>query len=250
MKIELNRIKDIQGYELGAQDGNLGKCRDFLFDDKDWVVRYIVADTRKWLPGRKVIISPISIGAADRSTHTLHIELTKKQIKEAPPLDADAPVSRRYERQFNKYYAWPPYWNGTLTWGPHPYPSLLRRPNQVRDVTEMPDEKSLLRSTQEVSGYTIQATDSNIGHVDDFIVEERTWIIRYLVLDTSNWIPGSKRVIVSPTWVDMVDWGRSSVVMKISSEQIKNSPEYDQSVQLTREYEKTIFDYYGFPYYW
>ena len=88
----LRSLKEIKGYVLGAQDGDIGRCSDFLFDDRDWTVRYIVADTKKWLPGRKVIISPMSIGDADASSRTLSVSLTRAQIKDAPPLDDDAPV--------------------------------------------------------------------------------------------------------------------------------------------------------------
>ena len=87
----LRSMKDIQGYVLGAQDGKIGLCSDFLIDDKDWTVRYIVADTHQWLPGRKVLISPISIGDADGTTRRLSVGLTKDQIKNSPPIDADVP---------------------------------------------------------------------------------------------------------------------------------------------------------------
>jgi uncharacterized protein YrrD len=256
MQRQLKSAKEILGYELGAQDGKIGKCHDFLFDDRDWVIRYIIADTRKWLPGRKVLISPISIGTADRTTHTLQVNLTRDQIKEAPPLDTDAPVSRHYENLFNQYYQWAHYWDGGLIWGPHSSPSLLQRPPELGEPTELgnidelPAEKTHLRSIEEVIGYQIQATDNDIGHVEDFIVEDETWMVRYLVVDTSNWLPGSKRVIVPPGWVDMVDWGRSAIVVKISSEQIEDSPEYDHSVPIDRDYEKKVFDFYGLPYYW
>jgi hypothetical protein len=91
----LRSMKDMQGYSLGALDGEIGRCNDFLFDDRAWVVRYIVADTRKWLPGRKVLLSPMAVGDASASTQRLNVVLTKDQIKASPPLDSDAPVSRR-----------------------------------------------------------------------------------------------------------------------------------------------------------
>ena len=123
----LRSMKDIQGYVLGAQDGEIGRCSDFLFDDKDWAVRYIVADTKKWLPGRKVLISPISIGDADGVSQTLNVGLTKEQIENSPPLETNAPVSRRYEVAFNKFFDWAHYWAGPSVWGEGLYPRLLQR---------------------------------------------------------------------------------------------------------------------------
>ena len=250
MKRGLMRVRDIQGYELAAKDGAIGRCSDLLFNDEDWVVRYVVADTRKWLPGRKVLISPISIDGTDSDHQLLAVGLTKKQIKGAPPLDSHAPVSRQYEMLYNKYYQWPAYWDGALTWGPHPLPRLLQRPEKIQMEKERADINDCLRSTTEVIGYEIQATDTDIGHVEDFIVEEESWIIRYLVVDTSNWLPGSKRVIIAPPWVDLLDWGRKAVVVKLPSEQIKNGPEYDQSRPIDREYEEAVHRYYNLPHYW
>ena len=112
------RLKDKLSAVFRPQDGEIGRCSDFLFDDRDWTVRYVVADTRMWLPGRKVLISPISIGNADASSRTLSVGLTRTQIKDAPPLDEDAPVSRRYEIAFNQYYNWAGYWGGPSVWGP------------------------------------------------------------------------------------------------------------------------------------
>ena len=242
--------KDIQGYVMGAQDGEIGRCGDFLFDDKDWAVRYIVASTNKWLPGRKVLISPISIGEADGTTRTLNVGLTKKQIKESPPLDSDAPVSRQFEIAFNKYYDWAHYWSGVSVWGPHPYPRLLKRAEEDNRVSTKTDVDLDLRSTKEVTGYTIQATDKDIGHVDDFIVDLESWVVRYLVIDTRNWMPASRKVLIAPGWVDRVDWKRRKVLVDLTVSQIEKSPEYDPSMPLNRSYETTLYDFYGRPYYW
>ena len=80
-----------------AEDGEIGRCKDFLFDDEKWTIRYMVADTRKWLPGRKVLISPMSLGAVDWSSRHFQVELTRRQVEDSPPLEEDAPVSRQYE---------------------------------------------------------------------------------------------------------------------------------------------------------
>jgi hypothetical protein len=246
----LKSIKEIQEYELWAQDGQIGRCSDFLFDDRSWAVRYIVADTGKWLPGRKVLISPISIGTALEVTNTLSVGLTKDQIKNSPPLDSDAPVSRQYEIIFNRYHNWGNYWEGPLTWGLHPYPRLLQRTEELYGKIATIEMQSHLRSTREVLGYSIRATDTSIGHIEDFIVDEDTWIIRYLVIDTSTWLPAGRKVIIPPTWAERVDWSDSSIIVGVSSETIKNSPGYNPAIPLDRDYEKVLYDFYSLPYYW
>ena len=87
-----------------------------------------------------------------------------------------------------------------------------------------------------MTGYHISATDGDIGHVEDFLVDEATWAIRYMVVDTSNWWSG-KKVLVSPEWIAGVDWNDSAVDVEMTREQIKNSPEYDPSAPLQRDYE-------------
>ena len=246
----LRSMKDIQGYVLGAQDGEIGQCSDFLFDDKDWAVRYIVADTKKWLPGRKVLISPISIGDADGVSQTLNVGLTKEQIKNAPPLETDAPVSRRYEAAFNRYFDWAHYWGGPSVWGEALFPRLLRRTEENRQAPDNFEDRTRLRSAREVIGYHIQAMDKDIGHIEDFIVDQNMWVIRYLIIDTSNWLPASKRVLVAPTWADRVDWAKRKVLIDLTSKQVKNSPEFDYSLPVNREYETILYDYYGRPHYW
>jgi hypothetical protein len=108
---------------------------------------------------------------------------------------------------------------------------------------------SHLRSTTEVDGYHIEATDGEIGHVKDFLVDDETWAIRYLEVDTRNWWPG-KKVLVSPQWIDNVSWPDSKVYVNLTRETIKNGPEWDESTTITREYENRLYDYYDRSPYW
>jgi hypothetical protein len=106
-----------------------------------------------------------------------------------------------------------------------------------------------LRSTREVIGYHIQARDGEIGHVDDLIVDDELWYLRYLVIDTRNWLPGRK-VLVAPAWAEQVSWIERKVYIDLKRETIKNSPEFDPSMPVNREYEVQLYDYYGRPRYW
>ncbi|MBK9166200.1 MAG: PRC-barrel domain-containing protein [Bryobacterales bacterium] len=106
-----------------------------------------------------------------------------------------------------------------------------------------------LRSVREVSGYRIRAADGEIGRVADFIVDTDGWAIRYLVVDTRNWLPGRK-VLVAPRWVQSIDWGDRLVHVRLHREDIKNSPEFDPNEPVNREYEARLYDYYGRPRYW
>ena len=247
----LRSVKELNNYVLEAEDGQIGRCKDFLFDDELWTIRYMVADTGMWLPGRKILISPISLGEPDWSSRLFQVKLTKKQIEKAPDLNEDAPVSREYEMRWFSYYGWSYYWFGGGLWGPAAGPTGLYIKGEKEKITDEDTEpaKSHLRSAKEVMGYHIQATDDEIGHVEDFILSDETWTIRYMVVDTRNWLPGRK-VLVTPEWIESVDWGDNKVSVDLTREQVKNSPEYDPSAPVNREYEGRLYDFYGRPKYW
>jgi hypothetical protein len=243
----------MMNYVLSAKDGEIGKCKDFLFDDKHWTIRYMVADTGKWLLGNKVLISPISLGEPDWGNRLFPVNLTKKQIEDSPSLDEHAPVSRQYEQNYSNYYYWPYYWGGEYAWGLGPYPPAtppFRSMERVEEIEKEEDpEETHLRSAKEVTGYHIQASDGDVGHVEDYIVQDNTWAIRYMVVDTRNWLPGRK-VLIAPKWIESVDWVDRKVEVNLETKEIKNSPEYDPSLPVNREYETRLYDFYGRPVYW
>ncbi|MEO8053096.1 MAG: PRC-barrel domain-containing protein, partial [Acidobacteriota bacterium] len=108
----LRKAKDLSGYKLAASDGEIGKVKEFYFDDQSWTVRYLVADTGGWLSGRQVLISPYALDPANEGRNVIPVDLTKHQIEKSPSLDSNKPVSRQYELEYYPYYGWPGYWGG------------------------------------------------------------------------------------------------------------------------------------------
>ncbi len=246
----LRSIKEIVGYELEPHDGSIGRCADFLFEDTDWIIRYLVADTRKWLPGRKVLVSPIALREPDWESRRLPVDLSKEQVKNSPPLSEDEPVSRQFEIDYHAYYGWPYYWVGYGTWGPYAVPQNLRLAKQIKEEQQGEPSGDLhLRSANEVIGYQVSAFDRDIGHVDDMIVDDIEWAIRYVVVDTRNWLPG-RHVLISPLWFQEIVWSKREVLTDLAADEIENSPEYDPSTPVNREYERRLYDFYGRPVYW
>lgn len=250
----LRSLKGLRDYTIQAIDGDIGNIHAFLFDDLTWTVRYLVVETGGWLTGRQVLLSPIVVDEPDWERHMLPVRLTQEQIREAPPVNADKPVSRQMEEELHTHYGWSPYWRNPMP----PIGAGAMATAQAIAATaeeEAEEEKERrqrdvhLRSSREVIGYHIQARDGEIGHVDDFIAEDDTWIIRYLVVDTRTLLPG-KKVLVAPTWVEKVDWVGRSVQVDLSRETIKDSPEFDPSAPVNRRYEIRLYDYYGRPRYW
>ena len=244
----LNTAKTLKNYTLNGLDGDIGKVKEFYFDDQYWTIRYLIADTGSWLLDRQVLISPYALAAVNKDEKSIAINLTKKQIEDSPPLSTDKPVSQQFEASYYGYYGMPTYWGGPYVWGASPYIERDRNKwNASNSGGKAWDPH--LRSTHDVSGHHIQATDGELGHVDDFIIDDETWAIRYLIIDTRNWWPG-KKVLFSPQWIERVSWNESKVFVNLPRETIKQSPEYTEESLLTREYETGLYGHYNRQGYW
>ena len=192
----LNTAKLLKGYTLQSRDGEIGSVKEFYFDDRHWTVRYLVVETGGWLTGRRVLISPYALAGMSKFDQSITVDLTRKQIEDSPSIESHKPVSRQFEEEYLGYYGWPMYWSGPYSWGAYPYVS--------RNSTEWKNSGRAgrawdyhLRSTKDVTGHHIQASDGEVGHVQDFIIDDKNWAIRYLIVDTQNWWPGRK-VLISP----------------------------------------------------
>jgi uncharacterized protein YrrD len=259
----LRTAKELIGYNIRALDDDVGHVDDFYFDDRSWVIRYLVVDTGGWLSGRKVLLSPLTVGQPDWAQQVLPVKLTKDQIENSPSIDLDKPVSRQHEMALHDYYGWAPYWTAMRQPMGAPRPMPVRFGPLVPDTSDGPDGQDVierqeqrkseydphLRSMEEVIGYRIAARDGEIGHVETFILDDENWSIMYLVVDTGNWLPG-KKVLVALAWVEAVHWLEELVLVDLEQETIKNSPEYDPEDPINREMEMVLYDYYGRPVYW
>ena len=246
--MKLNKTKTLEGYKLDSLDGEIGKVKDFYFDDQYWAVRYLVVDTGSWMTFSQVLISPYALIAVNSKEENISINLTKKKIEDSPSLNTNKPVSRQYEDAYYGYYGWPSYWEGDCMWGG--YSSIMRDPKRWglpnKDGKQWDPH---LRSTNAVRGYHIQATDGEIGQIEDFIMDDETWAIRYLIIDTKNWWAG-KKVLISPKWIESVSWGQSKIFVNVVRETIKQAPEYTDAFLLTRDYETKLHRHYNRQGYW
>ncbi len=246
-------LKNLTGYAMGAVDGEIGKVKDFYFDDESWTIRYLIVETGNWLSGRKVLISPESVITPDYRTEVFQVNLTKEQIKNSPDIDTEKPVSRQQEMKLYEHYPWTSYWGGGLWAGGIGTTGMMTRGAEPIRQSGMNEEylsgnESVddhhLRSTDTVKGYNIKATDGEIGDVEDFIIDDSSWKIRFLIVDTGNWFPG-KQVLIAPDWIREINWQTATVIVNASVDRIKNSPEYDAGQELSDSYEANLQNYYG-----
>jgi hypothetical protein len=227
----LQSIKQLLGNKLGATDGDIGHVKDFYFDDQNWAVRYLVADTGSWLPKRQVLLSPHAIGTLHQAEKVLQVKLTRDKIENSPAIESHKPVSRQHEEEYHRYYGWPAYWLGDGMWGMS-NDSILETPAKT-----LPGESTAvngshpkradahLLSTQAVSGYHLQASDGIIGHVCDFMMDDKSWAIGQLVVKTGHRFTGNE-VLIPVGKVDRISYDDSTVFVKLTREAVEKSPAY------------------------
>lgn len=252
----LRNVNELRGFAIHATDGVIGEVDDLYFDDENWAVRYLIVETGGWLSGRKVLISPYAMGRPNWDRRELPVKLTKAQVEGSPDIDTRKPVSRQHEATFSSYYGYPYYWGSEGLWGLGAYPGIVpadipAEPERATERPTWPQESAdaHLRSCRELAGYHIHALDGDIGHVQDLLVDDRTWAIRYLTVNTSNWW-GGHLVLISPQWVDAVSWADSKVSVGLTRQAVQEAPAYDPSVPLDRRLEEAIYQHYGRPGYW
>jgi len=228
----LQSIKQLHGDKLGTSDGEIGHVKDFYFDDQNWAVRYVIADTGSWLPGRQVLLSPHAFGSLHQAGKLLLVNLTRKQIEDSPSIEPHKPVSRQYDEEYYQYYGWPYYWEGSGLWGMSGFPIAEVPPKPLPSKPAAASDRSPersdahLRSTQAVNGYHLQTSDGTIGHICDFMMDDQSWAIRQLVIKTGHRFSG-KEVQVPTSQVDRISYEKSTVFVNLTREAVEQSSAHE-----------------------
>ncbi|MEP6548566.1 MAG: PRC-barrel domain-containing protein [Gammaproteobacteria bacterium] len=247
----LRSIKDMEHYAIAATDGIIGHVKDFYFDDEAWAIRYLVVETGDSTAHRKVLISPIAVTTPNWPEKVFPVALTRAQVAKSPDIDTDKPVSRQQEAGYLGYYGYGTYWGGGGLWGGGLYPDMLQGGLQAtasKTAAHQNDDPHL-RSANAVMRYYVHATDGDIGHVQGMLVDERTWAIRFIVVDTSNWYVGHK-VLIAPEWIQDVFWLESILNVAITRQAVKDAPAYDAASTLDREQEESVYQHHRREAYW
>ncbi|MCE0484976.1 MAG: PRC-barrel domain-containing protein [Methylacidiphilales bacterium] len=225
----LQNIKKLYGIGLHALDGKIGHVQDFYFDDQDWTVRYVIADTGSWLSGRQVLLSPHAFGSPQEGGRLLQVNLTREQIENSPSIESHMPVSRQYEEEYHRYYGWPCYWQGGGLWGPNAIPILETPREALPDKTVATNGSRIkgtdehLRSTLNVDGYRLEARDGKIGHVCNFMMDAQSWAIKKLVIKTGHWLAG-KEVEIPTSEIERISYDESTVFVNLTGKMVELSP--------------------------
>ncbi|SIQ28281.1 PRC-barrel domain containing protein [Halanaerobium kushneri] len=257
----LRKLKNLEGFTVQGRDEKLGKTKDFYFDQHRFVLRYLVIDTGNWLKHEKTLISTDSFEEINYDNQEIIVNLTAEDLEAGPSIQKNKPVSRVMEEKVVKHFDWPIYWTSS-----HPADgpaiqagSIIREKlfnfENLTDEEKQAKEKEIesnLRSFNEIRGYHIQAQDKEFGHLEDLFVDEENWVIRYLLIDTRNILPG-KDVLIAPEWLQNISWNKEKLYVSKTREEIKNAPEYREESSdylVDRRYEEKLYNHYDEIKYW
>lgn len=248
-------VERLRGFQLRATDGDIGSVSDAFLDDVVWTVRYFVVKTGGWLSGRKVLLAPAVFARPDPHARLVPVSLTVDKIRNSPDVDTDKPVHRQHEAMINAYYGWPPYWStpvmlgGALASGFAGHSSGTDKSDLEWAERQIEEGDPHLRSAHQVRGYTVESGDDVLGEVDDVLIDDDGWTVRYLVVDTGGWLTGRK-VLLSPQWVQDIRWDDQLVRVNIGRDVIEGSPVYNPDAPVDRAYEEVLHNYYDRQPYW
>jgi hypothetical protein len=223
----LRRTSAFTGYTIEASDGAVGSISDILFEDQTWKLRWFVINTGAWLIGRKVLIHPSALQRPDIRQRAFPISLTKAQVEASPDLSSDQPVSRQVDQDLSDYYGLGSFWDdgysgglglGVLGDG-------MSQATATRSPKTLEADDHQLLSIAAITGFQIHALDGDIGHLDDFLVEDESWTIESAVVATKNWGLG-RRVLISPTDIQATNFQAQYVPINLTRYKIKCSPSW------------------------
>ena len=220
----LRPMRDLLDLAISAPDGAIGDLKDLYFDDGAWIIRCLVVETGSWLSSHQVLIPPMGAGSPDWTNRLWPVSLSREQAMDSPAFDADGPPLGAHEAEVASLTA-----AGPASCHPGLWPDL--------------------HSCKALVDATVQAPDGEVGQVQDMIVDDDGWAIRYLVVSASDWWLGHD-VLVAPPWIQRVSWPDRSVSVDLTREALKQAPWYDPAVPLSREMEIAVYRHHGRTGYW
>jgi hypothetical protein len=226
-------IRQLFGTRLGGSDGEIGRVKDFYLDDKAWAVRYLIADTGSWLPGRQVLISPHAFGGFHQMGALPVVSLTRHQIESSPWFETGRRISRLEEEKYHQYYGWPCYWRGDDLWGMSASPSgslptsPLESGQSAAAVGDPEPAAVRLRSTRTLKGYSIQTSDATAGRLCDFLVDPKNWALAQLVVKTGRRFSGPELQIPASS-INRISDQDSTIFVNLSKDGLEGSPPFDR----------------------
>ncbi|MGI9521091.1 MAG: hypothetical protein ACR2PG_05515, partial [Hyphomicrobiaceae bacterium] len=188
---------------------------DLLVDDQTWRLRYLVAFLERSGSSAKHLVLPEDAAEISRPADIIDLYLSQSEFLACPSTVRHLPVSDHSQLD--------------------PSSAAFRDPH--------------LRSLDTIGHYNVSASDGPLVHLHGLIVETSSWTVRYIIVDTGNFI-NAKLVLVAPLAIASIDWEREVILVSLTIGEVNACPEYDGDAELSRQYEAFLYDYYGWTPYW
>jgi len=227
----LRTLDNLLGYRLAASDGEIGRIRDFFFEDMTWKLRYLIAETGHWLKSRRVLVSPSALGAINSGKREFQVGLTREQVRNSPDIDTDKPVSRQQERAVVAHYGWP-------------IPDGILATDLKEETPGNGDPH--LRSFLEISTYRLEHAGAKLGTAEDFVLDDENWILRSLIVGFGGWT-GSVQAAIPVAQVHSISWADRIISTSMTKEDLDKLSLFDSSAPVNRVEKLIYFDYCGRP---
>lgn len=226
----IKRVRELLRCAIVATNGECGRVHDVYFDDRRWIVRYLAVDAGHWSAGPHVLVPLAAVARIRWPGRRVEVALTREQIRSGPPLDAHRPVERQHEIAPYEYLG---------------FPIHLTADGPAAGASRPADDEHL-HSARALIGHAVQALDGEVGYVEDFLMDDASGAVRYLVVDSRRWWTG-KRVMLATERVQWVSWMESSVHVDLPRDPIRRAPDYDPARPVDPEYEARLAEYYDHP---
>ena len=240
----LRTLSSLYRYTLHTREGELGNIADAYFEDETWVIRYLVVDLNRWLPGRKVLVPPAIAERPKDETGQLPVEMTRESVRTAPDFKTEQPVSRQLEDRLHSFFGWQPYWAGEPEGGqtsPRVPSGDEMTGDREADSTpkEAPTGNPNLRSARDLIGYKIEAATQPVGTLTDLLVDDESWMVRYLVIDVGQ--PDTTRqVVIAADTVEKVDWHQFAIFLDLERDSVERAPSFEAAPVLPEALERQL----------
>lgn len=198
-------VTTLIGSAVLAKNGEAGRVRDFLFDDRSWQVRSVVLDAGNWLRRRDVVLPVSVLELPDWKRNNLRVNLTRAQVRNSPDIDEEKPVYRQQELAMREYFGALACWVDA-EFGLGSFPTGVKYPSP-------PGENPHLRSIHHLVGYRVRATDGYLGRLEGFLMDKQSWRLDYLDVSVSRAL--HRRLVAVPaSWVERISWAEFRIYLR------------------------------------
>jgi hypothetical protein len=247
-------LSDLDNFVIDATDGKIGRVTDFYFDDRRWVIRYLVIEIGSALDSHKVLLSPAIIKHLNREQKTITVDVSLSEINNSPRIDTTKSLSSNYEIDYLSYYGYAFNWDNNLQnsfsiddeLAALPSDTNIQKSTKSEDifldidsVRRMYGDRHL-RSYQEIINYHIQAGDGEIGQLRSMLIDDDTWTIQCCIANTGHWWFGHQ-VLMTPQAIRDISWGSNKIHVDMTQQQVKDAPFFNYSLSESAQRELGVY---------